>query len=115
MLGIARETGVYGTLAPTDITKPIAFDDETYDVVSCVGTFTAGHVGPDAVGELVRFTKKQGLITATVLDEIYGKPGLKAEIERLEASGLVEIVGTNIMLYRTKHKASARNVVLRRK
>lgn len=115
MLAIARKAGVYRKLEPADITKPIAFADETYDVVSCVGTFTAGHVGPSALNELVRVAKRKGLIVATVLDEIYEKLGYKAEVEKLAADGKVEVIGTETMLYRTKHKAVARNVILRRK
>jgi len=114
MLEIARKAGVYRNLAPADLTKPIPSEDATYDVVSCVGTFTAGHVGPKAFHEFIRVVKPKGLIVATVLSEIYESNGFKAEIEALGASGKVEVLGTEPMLYRTKHKAEARNVILRK-
>lgn len=114
MLEIARKTGAYRNLAPVDLTNPIPTADATYDVVSCVGTFTAGHVGPKAFHEFIRIVKPKGLIVATVLSEIYESNGFKAQIEALGASGKVEVLGTEPMLYRTKHKAEARNVILRK-
>ena len=94
MLAIARKAGVYRKLEPANITKPSTFVDETYDVVSCAGTFTAGHVGPSALNELVHVTKRNGLVVATVLGEMYEKLGCKAEAEKLAADGKVVVVGT---------------------
>lgn len=114
MLDIARKTGVYSKLSPADLTNPIESETGSYDVVSCVGTFTAGHVGPECLDELVRVTKTGGLVVATVLDEIWKPLGFEKRVEKLAADGKVEIVGTDLMLYRTKHKAAARNVILRK-
>jgi predicted TPR repeat methyltransferase len=67
MLTVANQTGVYRALAQADLTQRIDIVDETYDVVTCVGTFTLGHVGPDpALRELVRITRKNGTVVATV-------------------------------------------------
>ncbi|KAL1589612.1 hypothetical protein WHR41_01506 [Cladosporium halotolerans] len=114
MLDIARKTGAYGKLEPADLTNPIDAPTGAYDVVSCVGTFTAGHVGPKCFDELVRVTKAGGLVVATVLDEIWKPLGFDKHVEGMAADGKVEIVGTELMLYRTKHKAAARNVILRK-
>lgn len=114
MLDIARKTGTYDKLEPADLTNPIQFETGTYDVTSCVGTFTAGHVGPQCFDELVRVTKNGGLVVATVLDEIWKPLGFDKQVEKMGADGKVEIIGTDLMLYRTKHKAAARNVILRK-
>ncbi|KAM0699271.1 hypothetical protein Q7P36_001318 [Cladosporium allicinum] len=114
MLDIARNTGAYNKLEPADLTHPIDALTGAYDVTTCVGTFTAGHVGPQCFDELVRVTKTNGLIVATVLDEIWKPLGFDKKIEKLGAEGQVEIIGTELMLYRTKHKAAARNVILRK-
>jgi 2-polyprenyl-3-methyl-5-hydroxy-6-metoxy-1,4-benzoquinol methylase len=114
MLDIARKTGAYNKLEPADLTHPIEAETGTYDVVSCVGTFTAGHVGPSCFDELVRVTKTNGFVVATVLDEIWQPLGFEKKIQNLESLGQVQIVGTELMPYRTKHKAAARNVILRK-
>lgn len=114
MLDIARNTGAYNKLERADLTQPIDALTGAYDVTTCVGTFTAGHVGPQCFDELVRVTKTNGLIVATVLDEIWTLLGFDKKIEKLGAAGLVEIIGTELMPYRNKHKAAARNVILKK-
>lgn len=114
MLKIARKTGAYNKLEPADLTNPIEAETGAYDVVSCVGTFTAGHVGPACFDELVRVTRNGGLVVATVLDEIWKPLGFDKKIEQLGTDGQVDVIGTDLMLYRTKHKAAARNVILRK-
>lgn len=47
MLNIARSKGIYRQLEIADITRPLPFDPGSYGAVVCVGTFTAGHVGPE--------------------------------------------------------------------
>lgn len=90
MLDIARDTGVYRNLDQADMNKPLNKADGTYDTVVCVGTFTLGHVGPDpALRELVRVTKKNGIVVATILDEIWIKGGFKEEVAKLKEEGLV--------------------------
>jgi 2-polyprenyl-3-methyl-5-hydroxy-6-metoxy-1,4-benzoquinol methylase len=92
MLTVARQTGVYRALVQADLTQRIDMADEAYNVVTCVGTFTLGHVGPDpALRELVRMTRKNGTIVATVLEGIWIPGGFKAEVERLEAEKLVTV------------------------
>ncbi|KAI1377255.1 S-adenosyl-L-methionine-dependent methyltransferase [Hypoxylon crocopeplum] len=114
MLKMAERTGVYRSLMLGDLTQRISKPDETYDMVTCVGTFTHGHVGPDpALGEFVRVTKKNGLIFATVLGEIWLSGGYEAEVERLEADGLVEVISVDLKDYR-KGRDRANVIILRK-
>ena len=104
MLGIARQTGVYRDLTQADMNRPIDKPDGTYDIVSCVGTFTQGHVGPDpALRELVRVTKTNGIVIATILDEIWVSGGFKAEVEKLKEEGLVNVVTDELIDYVKGH------------
>lgn len=101
MLKVAEETGVYRKLAVCDLTQPIDIPDNTYDMVTCCGTFTRGHVGPDpALREFVRVIKKGGLIIATILHEIWLSGGYQAEVEKLAAEGLVRVASAEIKDYR---------------
>ncbi|RMZ70923.1 Methyltransferase type 11 [Pyrenophora seminiperda CCB06] len=115
MLTVAKQTGVYRALAQADMTQRIDMADETYDVVTCVGTFTLGHVGPDpALRELVRITKKNGTIVATILEEIWIPGGFKAEVEKLEAEGLVTVDVQDYIDYVKGHGDKAMMIVLKK-
>ena len=113
MLTVAEKTGVYRNLATADMNRPIDKRDGTYDVVTCVGTFTRGHVGPDpALGELVRITKKHGVVVATILEEIWISGGFKKEVERLKSERLVTVVVEELIDYVKGHGDKAWLVVL---
>ncbi|KAI6086031.1 S-adenosyl-L-methionine-dependent methyltransferase [Hypoxylon rubiginosum] len=114
MLKMAERTGAYRSLAVGDLTQRIAIANDTYDIVTCVGTFTQGHVGPDpALGEFVRVTKKDGLILATVLGEIWKSGGYEAEVKRLEAEGLIDVISADLKDYRAGRDKA--NVIILRK
>lgn len=113
MLEVASQTGVYRSLAQADLTRRIENADETYDIVTCVGTFTLGHVGPDpALREFVRVTKRNGIVVATILEEIWVSGGFKAEVERLKAGNLVTVVAEELIDYVKGHGDKAVLVVL---
>lgn len=115
MLKVANKTGAYRNLVEVDMSKPTTLPNATYDVVTCVGTFTTGHVGPDpAIGELVRVLKQGGVLAATVLDNIWEPQGYAAEVNRLKEAGLIEVLSTEIVDYRKAEEAMARMVVLRK-
>ncbi|KAL9036184.1 MAG: hypothetical protein Q9180_004440 [Flavoplaca navasiana] len=100
MLMEAKKTGAYRNLAQADMNRRIEKPDDTYDVVTCVGTFTAGHVGPDpALRELIRVTKRHGIVISTILEEIWESGGFKAEVEKLEAENLVTVVSDGLIDY----------------
>ncbi|KAH8705104.1 S-adenosyl-L-methionine-dependent methyltransferase [Talaromyces proteolyticus] len=113
MLKVAEQTGVYRNLDLVDLTKPINKPDDTYDIVTCAGTFTQGHVGPDpALREFVRLTKPNGLIVATILHEIWKPGGYKAEVEKLEAEGLIKVLSIDLRDYRRGPGDKATLIVL---
>ena len=117
MLEVARRTGVYNDLSIVDMSKVLEEKrDQSYDVITCVGTFTEGHVGPvPALQELVRVVKKDGLVVSTILDDVWVLGGYKAEIERLGAVGAVDVLSTVNVDYRRGTYVKARMVILKRK
>ena len=50
---------LYQKLIKVDLNKPIDVKDNFYDATMCVGTFTFGHVKPQALDEFVRVYKKK--------------------------------------------------------
>ncbi|THV51923.1 hypothetical protein BGAL_0094g00020 [Botrytis galanthina] len=115
MLAQARLTGCYHNLLVGDLLQTIEVPDETYDLVTCAGTFTYGHVGPDpALREFFRILIPNGLIIATVLEEVCESGGYKAEIEKLEAEGILDVVSVELNDYR-KGFDKAHLIVLKKK
>lgn len=115
MLKIAKETGVYRNLSQADLTQGVQKEDGIYDLVTCVGTFTNGHVGPDpAIREFVRLTKKHGTIIITVLEEFWETANFSAEIEKLVAEKLVVVAAKEVIDYVKGHGDKAMLVVIQK-
>ena len=74
---------LYQKLSKVDLNKKIEIQDNTYDAVMCVGTFTFGHVKPSALDEFIRITKNKGLICFTINEGIYVEYGFDKKIKAL--------------------------------
>jgi len=92
MLDKAKEKNVYQKLFQADMTKPLEFQDNAYDAVICIGTFIHHHVGPQAFPELVRITKKGGLVCFSVRDSAWGEEGYRKHLLDLEAEDSWELL-----------------------
>jgi len=75
--------GIYKKIEKIDLNKPLKFKDNIYDVIMCVGTFTYGHVKPQALDELIRITKNNGFICFTINEGIYEEYGFDNKIKEL--------------------------------
>ena len=71
------------TVTKVDLNKPIQEEDNTFDAVMCVGTFTFGHVKPPALDEFIRITKNKGLICFTINEGIHEEYGFDKKIAQL--------------------------------
>ena len=76
--------GLYQKLYKIDLNKKIQMNDNTYDALMCVGTFTFGHVRPPALDEFIRITKNKGLICFTINEGIHEKYGFDKKINELK-------------------------------
>ena len=75
--------GIYKKIEKIDLNKTLKFKTNMYDVVMCVGTFTYGHVKPQALDELIRLTQNKGLICFTINEGIYEEYGFDNKIKEL--------------------------------
>ena len=75
--------GLYNSLEKVDLNQKINHDDNTYDAVMCVGTFTFGHVKPPALDEFIRITKNSGLICFTINEGIHEEYGFDKKLNEL--------------------------------
>jgi len=75
--------GLYKNLSKADLNKPLNISDNKYDAILCVGTFTFGHVKPQALDEFIRIIKNKGLICFTINEGIYEEYGFDKKITEL--------------------------------
>ena len=73
----------YTKLNQIDLNKKLEIKDNVYDAIMCVGTFTFGHVKPNALDEFVRIIRSKGLICFTINEGIYEEYGFDKKIEEL--------------------------------
>ena len=78
---------LYKKLDKADLNQPIKMEDNFYDAVMCVGTFTFAHVKANALDEFVRITKNRGLICFTINEGIYKEYEFDKKIEKLKNQG----------------------------
>ena len=74
---------IYKKIEKIDLNKPLKFKNNIYDIVTCVGTFTYGHVKAQALDEIIRITKNKGLICFTINEGIYEEYGFDKKIKEL--------------------------------
>ena len=74
---------LYQKLVKVDLNKPIEVENNFYGGVMCVGTFTFGHVKPNALDEFIRITKPGGLICFTINEGIHEEYGFDKKIAQL--------------------------------
>jgi predicted TPR repeat methyltransferase len=78
---------LYKQLDKADLNQPIKMENNFYDAVMCVGTFTFAHVKANALDEFVRITKNRGLICFTINEGIYKEYEFDKKIEKLKNQG----------------------------
>jgi predicted TPR repeat methyltransferase len=66
MLAVAARKGVYSHLTQAALGDPLPYADGQFAAVVSTGVFTTGHVGAEALPELLRITRKGGVIVLTV-------------------------------------------------
>ena len=62
MLAIAKQKNIYAELHETALGEKLDFADDSFANTISVGTITPGHAPPNSFDELIRVTRKDGLI-----------------------------------------------------
>jgi ubiquinone/menaquinone biosynthesis C-methylase UbiE len=83
---------IYQNLFKIDLNKKIDIKDNTYEGITCVGTFTFGHVNPPSLDEMVRICKTGSLICFTINIGIYEEYGFDKKIKELEDKNSWKII-----------------------
>lgn len=88
MLAIAGRKGIYRALTQADITRPIAVDRRYGGIVSS-GTFTAGHVGPEALPNLLALALPDAQFALSINQRVYSAKGFDRALGDLLAKGRI--------------------------
>jgi SAM-dependent methyltransferase len=79
----ADDSAVYSHLNECDLTQPVVNRFESYDALICSGTFTHGHLGPDALKNVLALVRPAGWIVIGVNNEHFVGKDFQAELDSL--------------------------------
>lgn len=82
MLERAAEKRIYAGLYQADITRPLTFPRRYGGIVSS-GTFTSGHVGPEALPHLLAVARPQAQFALSINRRVWSLAGFDRELEAL--------------------------------
>jgi len=80
---------VYGELGEVDLTLPITFARSRYDILISAGTFTHGHLGPDALIAVVSTLKPGGQAFVGINKQHFVANGFERALQRAVAAQLI--------------------------
>ncbi len=80
---------VYRNLIEANVLEPMDIADGSYGGLISAGTFTHGHVGPEAIDGLVRTVRVGGLICLGINEEFFEKAGFGPCFDGLQQSGTI--------------------------
>jgi predicted TPR repeat methyltransferase len=84
MLEVAGKKRLYRRLFEGDVTQRLDVPDGSYDGVVSSGTFTLGHVGPEAIDELLRVAAPGARFALSINAKHYEKAGFKAKLDSIQ-------------------------------
>ena len=113
MLAEAEKKGVYDALHTMDMNLPLTLPSDSFDAVTCIGTFTSTHVKPEAVKELARVTRSGGVLVFTVRDDYWQSTNFIDLVTELHVSGIARIEQIRLEPYIHSEGSECRFVVLR--
>ena len=90
MLAVARRKGAYQALHQLALGGPLPFADGHFGAVISTGVFTTGHVGAEALPELVRILAAGGPMVLTVKTTLW-QDGFEAALRGMDALSVVEV------------------------
>ena len=91
---------VYNQLFEADLTKPISFANAKYDVAISAGTFTHGHLGPDALINVLSALRPGGQMVVGINKEHFGANGFESALQEATHSHLISAPAfTEVQIY----------------
>ncbi len=83
MLTLAERKQKYRQLLKVDLTQPLNSAMEKYGAILSCGTFTHGHLGPDALVRLLDVANHNALFVISINKEHFSKLGFESVLQKL--------------------------------
>lgn len=83
MLDVAVKKGLYDRLFTGDLLDRLPVEDGAYAGAVSSGTFTHGHVGPEALDEVLRIVRPGGVVALSINAEHWAAKGFAARFDAL--------------------------------
>lgn len=112
MLQVARMKEDYRGLFVSDVTRPIALLDAPYTGVVSAGTFTLGHVGPEALHNLLSVAAPGALLVISVNASHYRSAGFEAAFADLDEQ-ITGLTTRDVRIYDDRADEAHRNDMAR--
>lgn len=84
-----RGQPVYRQLFEANVLEPLTLGDGRYGGAISIGTFTHGHVGPDAIDQLVSLVRPGGLLALGVNKAFYARADFGAHFEQMASARFI--------------------------
>jgi predicted TPR repeat methyltransferase len=97
MLAVARAKGAYAALHQLALGRDLPFADGHFAAVISTGVFTTGHVGADALPELLRITAPGGPLVLTVKTTLWDG-GFHAALAAQPGLSIVEVTAPYVSM-----------------
>ncbi|MGR3469261.1 MAG: class I SAM-dependent DNA methyltransferase [Shimia sp.] len=97
MLAKAAAKGLYRRTYVADITQPTALPRAAYAGIVSAGTFTLGHLGPEALLEVIATCRPDALLVLSVNARHWTEAGFEAAVARLD--GVTEANRAEVAIY----------------
>ena len=108
MLDVAVKKGIYTRLVESDLLNVLPLDDASYQGFVSAGTFTHGHVGPEALDELIRIGAPGAVYCLGINAEHFDTHGFAAKFSELRDAGKIgEVTLEDHAIYDADHERSA--------
>ena len=89
MLDQALRKDIYRDAIEADLMQGVPMPRDSYAGFVSSGTFTHGHVGPDAIPLLLRIARRDALFSLSINAQHYHDRGFAAMFDRLQSNGQI--------------------------
>jgi predicted TPR repeat methyltransferase len=113
MLAVARGKGAYAALHLAALGQPLRFPDGHFAGIISTGVFTTGHVGAEALPELTRITRADGVIVLTVKTTLWND-GFAAALAAMPGLSVIDRTAPYVSMPGEPATVPSLAVVLRR-
>lgn len=99
MLERAMRKDIYRDAILADVNEGIPAPAESYSGIVSSGTFTTGHVGPEAIDQLLRVARRGAILTLSVNAQHFRSAGFAAKFDALQAGAIQNLTLVETAIY----------------